>query len=937
MIQKINNNNNISEWRQNPTFSMPRPILPSKSIDTKDFLYQYPIISKSQLTFGHNVEKAKSFEDSIEKYFPKLPEGAKYDKFQLDSARVVYEGNDAITIAPTGTGKTAITNYTVAKNLAEGKDTYCTFPIKALTNEKYDDFCKLYGKENVGLLTGDIKINPNAPVQLMTTEIYRNKILGKNNDLHKLASVVHDEFHTINDLERGEVYETAIMYTPAKVQQVLLSGTIENGEELETWLNRIQLKKNEEEMINSTKKAVLVKMSVKERHVPLKYFIYNKESNSLIPLIVEKYNIKQIADAEKQGSLTEKQKEVLTTLSKLSGGNESIENGIKTLSEIASEPSARLENLEQDLQKKLGIEEMEAKRMAAFMSDPSEKRFNIEELGLFNQLKKPKVGKSLQGLKDLVDVERLGKVEPEAEKKSFATGLINLLNGENQLPSIIFKLSKKGSNSLQKDTMEIPLLNEEEKKEAAAIIKKFKDDKQFLGTNFDEESLLSGSATHHSGKMPGYKKLVETLAQKKLIKAIYATGTLGAGINVPAKDVVMTQLDRVVGKDEKGKEIYQDLSINEIHQMIGRAGRRGKDKIGNVIFMPDGRHSPEKIYQIVTSAPDKVQSRLRPTYSFVSHIMELEGSDGGFDNVVERSFLREQLVMQHEKKLTLTKQQTKKQITEPLTTPGASIEKNLNRMKKQFKDFALVMQLPELECFTKVEDKLAPTLKGSIVANARGVDGLVFAETLLNAPLEKLKPSQLATIACYLTQGNQKNENLKIEGSTRPAIAEAKNTSKSSRKEKIQTVKLDTETSSLVENIEAIKAKIQNIEVKNKIYNPKNLPNLQAAPFIQKWAEEPFDIPVEESLKNWEKVVGESVTDKFDEGDFFKSINSTTDILQQMHEACNFVAEETKNLELQTKMKTIAENATIALQSLKKPPIAVKLGDEIGLLSKIRV
>lgn len=906
IIQKIENKNNISDWRQKTAFSMPKLILPNKNVDTKDFLYHYPIANKPQLTFGHNIEKAKSFEDSIDKYFPKLPKGLKYDKFQIDSAKVVYEGNDAVTIAPTGTGKTAITNYTIAKNLAEGKDTCCTFPIKALANEKYTDFCKLYGEKNVGLLTGDIKTNPNAPVKVMTTEIYRNMIFGKNNDLHKLASVVHDEFHTINDLERGEVYETAVMYTPAKVQQVLLSGTIENGDELTTWLNRIQVKKNEEEIVNSTKKAVMVKMSSKERHVPLKYFVYNPKTNTTIPLMTEKYNIKQINEAEKQNSLTEKQKDVLKEISKLSqkdGGENTIKSGIEALSEIISKPSGDLESLEKDLQKKLGIEGMEAQRMAAFLSDPAEKKFNLAKLSNFDETKNTKVGQSLQELKGLVDIEKLEKIESKDEKKSFFTALANLLNNENKIPAIIFKLSKKGCDTLQKETMEIPLLNETEKKEATEIIKTFQKDETFLGTNVDEKSLLSGSATHHAGRMPDYKKLVETLAQNKNAKIIYATGTLGVGINIPAKTVVMTQLDRIIGKDEKGKPLYQDLSINEIHQMLGRAGRRGKDKIGNVIIIPDERHSPEKIYQMVTSAPDKIESRLKPTYSFVSHLMEADSEDKDFNKVVERSFLKEQLI-----------------------ESGANPEKKLNRMKQRFKAFATVMQLPEVGCFTNTENKLVPTIKGSVVGNARGVDGLLFAETLMDAPLEKLKPSQLAAVACYLSEGNEKNKSLKLDGSSRPTIAETSK-NKGGKKEIIQLIKLDPEITSLIDNIEGIKSKIKTLEDKHKLYNKESLPNLQAAPLIQKWAESPIEKPID----SWKKIVSESITDKFDEGDFFKSINSSADILKQMQEASDFIAEKSKNAELQNRMKLLSQNAGEAILNLKKSPISNILKTKLPL------
>jgi superfamily II RNA helicase len=107
------------------------------------------------------------------------------DDTQLRSARSLYEGDNTVCIAPTGVGKTAIANYVITKNLNEGKKTYYTTPLKALSNDKYREFCKIYGEENVGLLTGDIKLKKDAPVLIMTTEIYRNILIGEDeNDLN---------------------------------------------------------------------------------------------------------------------------------------------------------------------------------------------------------------------------------------------------------------------------------------------------------------------------------------------------------------------------------------------------------------------------------------------------------------------------------------------------------------------------------------------------------------------------------------------------------------------------------------------------------------------------------------------------------------------------------------------------------------------------------
>lgn len=908
IVQKIDNRENIGFYKKNQGIFpvMPRLILPKKSVDTNDFLYQYPILQKPSVSFGRKIEKATSFEDSLIKYFTPLPEGLEHDKFQIDSARVIYEGNDALTIAPTGTGKTALIEYTIAKNLAEENDTIVTFPTKALSNEKYDRFCELYGKENVALLTGDIKINTEAPIKVMTTEVYRNQLFSDMIS-PKLASVVHDEIHTMNDHQRGKVYESAIMYTPVKVQQVLLSGTFENGKEYTDWLNRLQAIKNQAEMVDSPKKAVMVQMSQTERHVPLKYFIYDKESNKTIPLMIEKYNIAQLKQADKNEALTEKQKGVLNEISNLVSekyGDQ--KSGLEALSDLVRSESDSLENLEKDLIENLGVESTNAQRMAAFLSDPSERKYNSAGLEKF-QKTEPKIGKSLQ---DIAEVAEAGKKADPIDEKTVLKNLTMLLNRDGKLPAIGFILSKTACDEMQAVTGAIPLLSKTDKGEMSELIKAARA-KSYIGADDKAVELLkSGSGVHHAGKMPGFKKLVEELSQK-FLKLVWATSSLGVGIDVPAKTVLMPQLDRQVGKDAHRKPIYKNLTVNEILQMIGRAGRRGKDLIGNVVFMPDERHSPEDIYKIVTSKPDPIESKLTPEYNSVSRCLEIEGSDKNFDNVVRRSFLSEQL-----------------------QGKGINPEKRLNALKNSFESYAAVLQEPELGCFTKqnaervivtypkpIEDAskkldeiLVPTLKGSVVKKAMGIDGLLFAEILFKTPLETLKPSHLAALACYLTEGSYKNESFKIE-SLKKTVTEDVTKNANKPRERVKFVKLDEPLTQLVGNIEEIKSEIKVLEKKHKVHREEVPSNIIDMKFVQEWAESTG----ENATESWKKLAG-----RFDEGDLFKSVTGAADILKQIQEAAEYVADKSvseEQAEIKTKMDTIAKNASKAWEMLKKGPI----------------
>ena len=135
------------------------------------------LASLGMVAVNKDKMKDKSFEKTLEENYFKLPADAKPDIFQKASAAYLYNGNDVLVTAPTGTGKTAIANYITTKNLEEGKKTFYTTPLKALSNEKYRSFQKIYGEENVGLITGDVKENKEAPIIIMTTEVYRNYII----------------------------------------------------------------------------------------------------------------------------------------------------------------------------------------------------------------------------------------------------------------------------------------------------------------------------------------------------------------------------------------------------------------------------------------------------------------------------------------------------------------------------------------------------------------------------------------------------------------------------------------------------------------------------------------------------------------------------------------------------------------------------------------
>ena len=156
------------------------------------------------------------------------------DKFQQDAVKSLYQNLNVLVVAPTGSGKTLIAEKAVEKYISEGLNVIYTTPIKALSNQKYNDFKNL-GIET-GLLTGDRTINPDSSLIIGTTEILRNMIFSNDKRLENIGMVILDEVHYLGDSERGTTWEEIIIHLPKQIKLLSLSATIENKNEFLDWL-----------------------------------------------------------------------------------------------------------------------------------------------------------------------------------------------------------------------------------------------------------------------------------------------------------------------------------------------------------------------------------------------------------------------------------------------------------------------------------------------------------------------------------------------------------------------------------------------------------------------------------------------------------------------------------------------------------------------------
>ncbi len=191
-----------------------------------------------------------------------------YDPFQQRAIDTIERGVSLFVAAPTGAGKTVIADYVIEQTLQHHQRVIYTSPVKALSNQKFRDFTARYerrvgiipppggrpegpttsgadvgspsaNRQVVGIMTGDVTINPTAPLLIMTTEIYRNTLLENTDRLARCAWIIFDEIHYLDDPERGTVWEEAIMFTPPHMHLLALSATIPNVEELASWIREV--------------------------------------------------------------------------------------------------------------------------------------------------------------------------------------------------------------------------------------------------------------------------------------------------------------------------------------------------------------------------------------------------------------------------------------------------------------------------------------------------------------------------------------------------------------------------------------------------------------------------------------------------------------------------------------------------------------------------
>lgn len=213
--------------------------------------------------------------------------------FQKWAIEGIVEGNHVLCCCPTGSGKSLPAEFSIGYFHSKGKKVIYCSPIKSLSNQKFNDFTQKYPHVSVGIVTGDIRCNPDASILVMTTEILLNKLYQIKSDTqvnssvsfemdieNELGCVVFDECHMINDPSRGHVWEQSIMMLPRHIQMVGLSATLDNPERFANWLeNRGDTDKSDK---------IVYLTSKKDRAVPLIHYSFITTNQGIFKAVKDK-------------------------------------------------------------------------------------------------------------------------------------------------------------------------------------------------------------------------------------------------------------------------------------------------------------------------------------------------------------------------------------------------------------------------------------------------------------------------------------------------------------------------------------------------------------------------------------------------------------------------------------------------------------------------
>ncbi|KAL7058832.1 hypothetical protein AAHC03_013428 [Spirometra sp. Aus1] len=493
------------------------------------------------------------------------------DTFQKQAILCLERNQSVLVAAHTSAGKTVVAEYACALCKRRGSRAIYTSPIKALSNQKFRDFRQTFG-DDVGLLTGDIKVATKSSILVMTTEILHNMLCNAAESIRDLEIVIMDEVHYLNDKERGHVWEQLMIMLPRHVVLVLLSATVPNSLEFADWLGRVR--GGMQIHVAATNK----------RPVPLEHFLYtgtDSQTRENVYLVVDKDNKFHLEGyrSAKESLLKPK------LLSKKASGKEVGQTMVPNNFD-ATPPK-------EELQK----QKPRSKYTGGKVNTP----------GRHNYLQKE------------------GHNRMEKSDTTVWVGLIQMLKERDLMPVIAFCFSRARISNLVRALDSVDLLSKAEKNEVLVFLRAAiggflkGPDRELSQVLLVRRLAMRGLAIHHAGMLPLLKEVVEILFQRGLVRVLFATETFAMGVNMPARCVVFTSIQK---HDGNRKRL---LTAGEFTQMAGRAGRRGLDSTGTVIIIanniePGVMPIEAQLTQMLLGKPTKLQSQFKITYSMILYL-----------------------------------------------------------------------------------------------------------------------------------------------------------------------------------------------------------------------------------------------------------------------------------------------------------------------------
>ena len=246
--------------------------------------------------------------------------------------------------------------------------------------------------------------------------------------------------------------------------------------------------------------------------------------------------------------------------------------------------------------------------------------------------------------------------------------LLTALGSYNLLPAIVFLPTRRRCDEAATEAALTRRSSADERREARRdFMRSFVELYPEIRDHRHWDTIVrSGVASHHAGHMPAWKLVIEKMMSAGLLDAIFATATVAAGVDFPARTVVITVADR------RGNRGWESLTASELQQMTGRAGRRGKDKVGFVIAAPGLHQNPKRIAELLAAPPDDLESQFRATYTSLLNLLDAFGSFAQVRDIAERSFAYRNLLPRIHG-LEKQREENKKRIRERLAQAGINL------------------------------------------------------------------------------------------------------------------------------------------------------------------------------------------------------------------------------------------------------------------------